>query len=115
MGLKIRRGDTVEVVTGKDRGRRGRVLESRIEEGRVIVEGRNLAKKHARSRPVPGSRGAQMLPGGVLDLEQPIELSNLMLVCPSCDKPTRVGHTTIADGTKVRVCRRCKAQIGDAS
>ena len=68
-GMKIRAGDTVEVITGKDAGRRGRVLEAIPAEGRVIVEGRNIAKKHSRPRPVRGSRGAQMTPGGVIDLE----------------------------------------------
>jgi large subunit ribosomal protein L24 len=110
-GMKIRLGDTVEVITGKDAGRRGRVLEARPAEGRLIVEGRNIAKKHARPRPVRGSRGAQMTPGGVIDLEQPLEISNVMLVCTNCDKPTRVGSGTRSDGTKIRVCKKCGSEI----
>jgi large subunit ribosomal protein L24 len=112
-GMKIRAGDTVEVITGKDAGRRGRVLEAMPADGRVIVEGRNIAKKHSRPRPVRGSRGAQMTPGGVIDLEQAIEVSNVMLVCPSCNKPTRVGSGTLSDGSKIRVCKKCGGQIED--
>ena len=112
-GMKIKAGDTVEVITGKDAGRRGRVLEAMPTEGRVIVEGRNIAKKHSRPRPVRGSRGAQMTPGGVIDLEQAIEVSNVMLVCPSCNKPTRVGAGTLSDGSKIRVCKKCGGQIED--
>ncbi|MDX6375974.1 MAG: large subunit ribosomal protein [Gaiellaceae bacterium] len=110
-GMKIRLGDTVQVITGKDAGRRGRVLEARPTEGRLIVEGRNIAKKHARPRPVPGSRGAQMTPGGVIDLEQPLEISNVMLVCTNCDKPTRVGSGVRSDGTKIRICKKCGSEI----
>ena len=112
-GMKIKAGDTVEVITGKDAGRRGRVLEAIPAEGRVIVEGRNIAKKHSRPRPVRGSRGAQMTPGGVIDLEQAIEVSNVMLVCPSCNKPTRVGAGTLSDGSKIRMCKKCDSQIED--
>jgi large subunit ribosomal protein L24 len=112
-GMKIKAGDTVEVITGKDAGRRGRVLEAIPAEGRVIVEGRNIAKKHSRPRPVRGSRGAQMTPGGVIDLEQPLDVSNVMLVCPSCNKPTRVGSGTLSDGSKIRMCKKCDSQIED--
>ena len=113
-GMKIRLGDTVEVITGKDAGRRGRVLEARPVEGRLIVEGRNIAKKHARPRPVRGSRGAQMTPGGVIDLEQPLEISNVMLVCPTCKQATRVGvHVKELKGETVRVrfCKRCNEEV----
>ena len=110
-GMKIRLGDTVQVITGKDAGQRGRVLEARPAEGRLIVEGRNIAKKHARPRPVRGSRGAQMTPGGVIDLEQPLEISNVMLVCTNCDKPTRVGSGMRSDGTKIRTCKKCGSEI----
>ena len=112
-GMKIRAGDTVEVITGKDAGRRGRVLEAMPADGRVIVEGRNIAKKHSRPRPVRGSRGAQMTPGGVIDIEQGIEVSNVMLVCPSCNNPTSVRAGTLADGSKIRVCKKCGGQIED--
>jgi large subunit ribosomal protein L24 len=104
--LKIRKGDTVEVITGKDLGRRGQVLQSLPTEGRLIVEHINIAKRHSRPRPVKGTRGAQMTPGGVIDLEAPIRIDNVALVCPACDKPTRVGYHVKDDGSKVRKCRR---------
>jgi large subunit ribosomal protein L24 len=110
-GLKIRTGDTVEIISGKDRGKRGKVLEMRLADGRVIVEGRNIAKKHARPRPVPGTRGAQMTPGGVIDIPAPVDISNVMLVCPSCEKRTRVAYETLGDGRKVRKCKHCGSQI----
>jgi len=112
-GMKIRAGDTVEVITGKDAGRRGRVLEAIPTEGRVIVEGRNIAKKHSRPRPVRGSRGAQMTPGGVIEMEAAIRVDNVALVCPRCNEATRVGYRITDSGEKVRHCRRpgCHADI----
>ena len=110
-GLKIRTGDVVEIITGKDRGKRGKVLVANRLEGRLIVEGRNLARKHSRPRPVPGTRGGQMTPGGVIEIEQPVDISNVALVCPSCEKTTRVGYETLADGRKVRACKKCSSQI----
>jgi large subunit ribosomal protein L24 len=109
--LKIKKGDTVEVLAGKDRGKRGRVLEARPDEGRVLVEGRNIAKKHSRPRPVKGTRGAQMTPGGVIDIEAPIRIDNVGLVCQSCDAVTRVGYRFLANGDKVRFCKKCDSQI----
>ncbi len=110
-GLGIRKGDTVQVITGKDRGKRGVVLEARPDATSVVVEGRNVTKKHTKPRPVPGSRGAQMTPGGILDLEQPLRRSNVMLVCPACDTPTRVAYDTIGEGRKVRQCKKCGNHI----
>ena len=114
-GMKIKKGDTVQVLTGKDRGKRGRVLESRPEEGRLIVEGRNIAKKHSRPRPVKGTRGAQMTPGGVIDIEAPLRIDNVGLVCPACDAVTRVGFEFLGDGRKVRSCKKCGEQITERS
>jgi large subunit ribosomal protein L24 len=111
MALKLRKGDTVEIISGKDRGKRGKVLEMLRDEGRVIVEGRNVAKKHSRPRPVAGSRGAQMTPGGVIEIPAPVDVSNVMLVCPQCDQPTRTGVEVLADGRKVRKCKKCGSQI----
>jgi large subunit ribosomal protein L24 len=111
--MKLKKGDTVQVITGKDLGRRGTVLEARPTERRLIVEHLNIAKRHSRPRPVRGTRGAQFTPGGVLDLEQPIRVDNVALVCPACDKPTRVGYRFLDDGKKVRRCRNagCGADI----
>ncbi len=111
--LKLRKGDTVEVITGKDLGRRGAILEVLPERNRAIVERINIAKRHTKPRPIQGTRGAQMSPGGVLDKEMPIRIDNLALVCPSCDKPTRVGLRLLENGEKVRHCRRagCRKDI----
>ena len=108
--IGIKTGDTIEVVTGKDRGKRGKVLAADPATARVIVEGRNIAKRHTKPRPVPGSGGQQMAPGGVLDLEAPLRRSNVMLVCPSCDQATRIGKK-VGDGRTVRVCKKCGNDI----
>jgi large subunit ribosomal protein L24 len=103
--LGIKTGDTVEVITGKDRGKRGKVVSAEPGAERLVVEGRNLAKRHTKPRPVPG--GQQMAPGGILDQEQALRRSNVMLVCPSCDKPTRTGR----NDSGARVCRKCGTEI----
>ena len=104
--LKIRRGDTVEILTGKDVGRRGKVLEVIPTEGRLIVEKINIVKRHTKPRPVKGSRGAQMTPGGVLEMEAPMRVDNVALVCPTCNEATRVGYRFAENGDKIRHCRR---------
>jgi large subunit ribosomal protein L24 len=111
--LKIRRGDLVEVLTGKDVGRRGKVLEVIPSERRLIVEKINMVKRHTKPRPVKGSRGAQMTPGGVLEKEAAIRVDNVALVCPRCNEPTRVGYRIADNGDKIRHCRRagCHADI----
>jgi large subunit ribosomal protein L24 len=105
--LKIKAGDTVEVIRGEDRGRRGTVRVALPKEKRVIVEGVNIIIKH--QRPIPAGR--QQTPGGRIELEGPIDVSNVMLVCPSCQERSRVGYTRLDDGEKVRVCKKCEAQI----
>ena len=102
--LKIRQGDTIQVIKGKDVGKKGRVLEVMPEKARVIVEGVNLVKKHRRQT-------RQDQAGGIISLEAPISISNLMLVCKQCNRPTRVGFKLLADGTKSRVCKACEATI----
>ncbi len=104
--LKIRRGDLVEVLTGKDVGRRGKVLEVIPTEGRLIVEKINMVKRHTKPRPVKGSRGAQMTPGGVIEMEAAMRVDNVALVCPRCNEPTRVGYRFADNGDKIRHCRR---------
>ncbi len=102
--MSIRRGDTVEIVTGKDRGKRGRVSRVLAEENRVVVEGVNMVKRHLRRQ--PGS-----LQAGIVDMPAPLNRSNVMLVCTNCGKPTRVGHRTLPDGSHARVCRHCDEAI----
>ena len=111
--LKIRRGDLVEVLTGKDVGRRGKVLEVIPSERRLIVEKINMVKRHTKPRPVKGSRGAQMTPGGVIEKEAAIRVDNVALVCPRCNEATRVGYRIADNGDKIRHCRRpgCHADI----
>jgi large subunit ribosomal protein L24 len=97
--LKIRKGDLVEMRVGKDRGKRGRIIEVRPAERRVIVEGLNLVRRHRRPR-----RAGQK--GEIIALPRPVPVSNVMLVCPACDAATRVGVRRVED-SKLRVCKRC--------
>ena len=103
-GLKIRKGDRVRVLTGKDRGKDGEVMRALPREGKVIVDGVNVAKKHQAP-----TRTTQQ--GGIIDKDMPIEVSNVALICPSCGKPTRVGYTIDKSGQKARVCRKCGGEI----
>jgi len=110
--MKVKKGDTVQILTGKDRGKRGRVIEARPSERRVIVENLNVAKRHTKPRPIRDSSrmgGAQIVPGGILEKAAPVPVSNVMVVCPVCGNPTRVGvHEKEAKGgtIRVRVCKR---------
>lgn len=104
MAEKIVSGDEVVVLRGRDKGARGRVRENRPREDRVIVEGVNIVKRHQKG--VPGVRQA-----GIIDLEAPMHASKVMLICPSCNHPTRVGFRVNDEGRKVRYCKRCDATI----
>jgi len=105
--LKIKAGDTVEIIRGEDRGMRGTVRVALPRKNKVIVEGVNIVIKHQRAIPA----GRQQTPGGRIELEAPIDVSNVMLVCPSCQERSRVAFTRLDDGYKVRVCKKCQAQI----
>ena len=102
--MSIRRNDTVAVIAGRSRGKRGKVHRVMPEENRLIVEGVNLVKRHTKPRGI--ARQA-----GIIEKEAPIHVSNVMLVCPACNKPTRIGHNRLADGSRVRICRRCGATL----
>jgi large subunit ribosomal protein L24 len=104
---KIRKGDTVEVISGNDRELRGTVQWIYPDDERVVVSGVNIVKKH--QRPMRAGR-AQVQPG-VIEFEAPIHISNVMLVCPQCNRRTRVGFTQLEDGRKVRVCKQCDEVI----
>src|SRR5262245_23244794 len=134
---EIRKGDTVVVLVGKDAGKRGTVERvvrdpqgfkksstkhgsewqhvSPIASVAVVVEGLNIAKRHtkARQRSTGGSIGGmpKVDPGGILDLPQPLPIAKVMLVCPHCSKPTRIAHTTLDNGRRVRSCRHCGEQL----
>jgi len=98
--MKIRKNDTVVVMTGKDKGKRGKVRFASQEDARVLVEGVNFIKRHARAR------GA-VKQAGIIEREEPIRVSNVMLLCDKCNRPTRIGARLLEDGRKVRVCRYC--------
>lgn len=101
---KIKKNDNVYVLSGKDRGKSGRVFKVYPNEGRALVEGINYVKKHARK--------SQANPqGGIVQKESPIHISNLALFCKTCNKPAHSGVSKLADGTKSRYCKRCKEVI----
>ena len=110
--MKIKKGDTVQMLRGKDRGKRGRVLAALPSEGRVIVENLNLVKKHTRPRPLKDASrmgGTQMAPGGVIDRASAVPVSSVMLVCPTCGRATRVAikvEDRKGEVVKVRQCKR---------
>ena len=110
--MKVRKGDVVHVLRGKDAGKEGRVIEALPKEGRVIVENINIVKRHQRPRPIQNASrmgGPQIIPGGILEKAAPLPVANVMVVCPTCKRPTRVGTTlrTVKDKTvRVRVCKR---------
>ncbi len=97
----IRKGDQVRVMTGRDKGKVGRVLSVDSVKRRVTVERANMIKRHTRPNP------SKNIKGGIVEREGPLAISNVLLVCPSCNKHTRAGHAVLPDGTKVRTCRRC--------
>ena len=110
-GANIKKDDTVRVIAGKDRGKEGRVVRVLPGEGRVMVDGVAFAKKHTRTAGRRTSAGTQLQQGGIIDVEMFIDISNVQVVCKSCNQATRVGHSTLEDGTKIRICRRCEAEL----
>ena len=109
--MKIRQGDIVHVIRGKDRGKEGRVIASMPKDGRVLVENVNMVKRHQRPRPIQNSSrmgGPSIIPGGRIEKASPVPVSNVMVICPTCKQPTRIGThlRTVKDKTiRVRVCR----------
>jgi large subunit ribosomal protein L24 len=110
--LKVKKGDLVQILSGKDRGKRGRVLEASPSRGTVLVENLNVARRHTKPRPIRDSSrmgGQQIVPGGIIDKPMPLDVSNVMLVCPTCQQATRVAivHKELKGETvRVRVCKR---------
>jgi len=103
-GLKIKKGDRVRVLTGKDRGKDGNVTRVLPAAGKIIVDGVNVAKKHQRATKAT-------MQGGIIDKDMPLPVANVAIVCPSCGKATRVGYKIDGDGTKVRVCKKCGGEM----
>jgi large subunit ribosomal protein L24 len=99
--VSIRKGDQVKIIAGRDAGKSGRVLSINAKKNTVVVEHASIIKRH--TRPNPGKN----IKGGIVEKEGPVNVSNVMIVCPSCGKHARMGHTTLPDGKKVRSCRRC--------
>jgi large subunit ribosomal protein L24 len=111
--MRIKKGDTVQMITGKDRGKQGRVVSARPVDRKVVVENLNQVKRHQKPRAIrDASRmgGTQMLPGGIVERPAAVDVSNVMLVCPTCNRPTRIGmkFKEIKGGetVRVRVCKR---------
>jgi large subunit ribosomal protein L24 len=98
--MKIRKNDTVLVIAGKDRGKKGKVRKALPKKDKVIVEGANMIKRHSRAK-------GQARQAGIIELEAPIDVSNVMLICNKCNKPARVGIRFLSDGRKARICRSC--------
>lgn len=101
---RIRKDDAIEVIAGKDRGKRGKVRQVLPRENRAIVADINIVKKHVK----PGARGARQT--GIIQMEMPVHLSNMMPVCPKCGRPARVGTRLLENGNKVRFCKKCGEQ-----
>lgn len=99
--MTIRHGDNVKVMAGRAKGKTGRVLSVDPWKNRVTVEHANIIKRHTRANP------QKNIKGGIIDKEGPIHASNVMIICPNCEKHTRAGSTTLSDGSKNRICRRC--------
>ena len=105
LATPIRKNDSVLVITGKDRGKRGRVLKVLPDKNRLIVEGVNMIKRHTRPNP------QRNVKGGIIEREAALHASNVQLVCPECGEVTRIGHRVLGDGRKVRICRRCEGVV----
>ncbi len=99
--VHIKKGDTVCVLSGKSKGKKGKIIKVFPRKKQAIVEGVNMATKHQRPT-------AHMPQGGIMQIESPIYTSKLMVICSKCNKPTRVGHKVLADGSKVRICKKCE-------
>jgi large subunit ribosomal protein L24 len=105
LATPIRKNDNVVVTTGKDRGKRGRVVRVVAEKNRLLVEGVNIIKRHTKANP------QKNIKGGLVEREAPLHASNVQLVCPECGKPTRIGRKILGDGRKVRICRKCEGVV----
>ena len=104
--MHVKRGDTVVVIAGKDKGKEGKVVAAYPEQNKVIVEGVAMAKRHQKAR----MQGQQ---SGIIEKELPIDASNVMRVCPKCGKPARVGIKTFEDGSKAKYCKKCNETFND--
>jgi len=102
--MKIRKNDTVLVIAGKDRGKKGKIRRAFPKEDRVIVEGINMAKRHSKTK-------GQARQAGIIELEMPLHVSKVMIICNKCNKPARIGYRLLEDGKKSRFCHSCSESI----
>jgi large subunit ribosomal protein L24 len=102
--VEIRKNDSVMVIAGKERGKTGKVLRVLPDDGAVIIERINIVKRHTKPR------GPQQ-PGGIVEKEASIDASNVMIMCDKCNAPVRIAHKILADGSKIRICRRCNEAL----
>ena len=100
MAMNVKKGDTVIVITGKDKGKKGKILVAHPAEGKVVVEGINMVTKHKKPK-------GQTDPGGIIHQEAAMDASNVMIACSKCGKATRTGVKVLEDGSKIRVCKKC--------
>jgi large subunit ribosomal protein L24 len=100
MGLNIKKNDTVMVMSGEEKGKKGRVLSVLSSDNRILIESINMIKRHMK----PSKKYSQ---GGIIEKEAPVNRSNVMLVCPKCDKTTRIGQNILENGEKIRSCKKC--------
>ncbi len=103
--MQIHKNDQVKVIAGKDLGRTGRVLKVLRDKNRLVVEGVSMLKRHTRANP------SKNLKGGIVERESSIHVSNVMILCSSCGKATRIGHSLLGDGKKIRICRSCGTSL----
>jgi large subunit ribosomal protein L24 len=101
MSLSIKKNDTVLVITGKEKGKRGRVITVYPSKSSLLIEKTNIIKKHIK----PSRKYTQ---GGIIEREAPLHISNVMIICPKCNKPTKIGNMLLQDGRKVRICKKCR-------
>lgn len=104
MGLSVKKNDTVVVIAGREKGKKGRVLSVYPQKDKLLIEKINIIKKHMK----PTRKQTQ---GGIIEKEAPIHISNIMLICPKCNKPTRIGNSILQDGRKLRMCKKCREVI----
>ena len=102
--MRIQKNDNVIIIVGKDKGKKGKVRQVLPKRNRLVIEGFNLAKRHSKTK-------GQARQAGIIELEAPMDVSNVMLVCPKCNKPARIGYKVLPDGKKVRFCRACEETI----
>ena len=102
--LKVNKGDIIQITKGKDRGKKGKVLQINLEKKRALIEGLNMVKKHKR-------KTRQDQQGGIISIESPIAIANIMYYCKACERPVRLGITVQKDGAKTRFCKACKQTV----